>query len=130
MNLRNRYAVITVRTLYGLMMLFSGVSGFMALRSGSMEGIPEAMRVITQSLVSSGLFQMIKVTEIVAGLMLVAGFLPALAVIFLAPIGVGVVVFNSQVAPNLIVSGLIVCAFEAYFGYVYWDQYKALFARK
>ncbi len=129
MNLRNRKLVIAVRTIFGLFMLFSGVSGFLA-SAQSMQGVPQPMIDITQMLWATGLFQMIKITEIVAGLMLVTGFLPALAVIFLAPICIGVIVFNAHVAPSYVVTGIVISVFNAFLGYAYWDKYKELFNRK
>jgi len=127
MNFRNRYLIITIRTLFGLMLIFSGVMGFLAGKS--MEGVPPDMVESTKVLWNTGIFQMIKVTEIVAGLMLVTGFLPALAAIFVAPIAVGIVVVNSMIAPSYVISGVIVCLLNAYIGYAYWDKYKALFKR-
>lgn len=126
--MRNRKVVLVVRVLFGLFMLFSGVSGFMA-STDEMQGVPQEMITATKNLQDSGLFQLIKVTEIVAGLMLVLGFLPALALLFVAPIAVGIVVFNAFIAPMYVISGVIVCAFTAFLGYAYWDKYRAIFAR-
>lgn len=128
MNFRNRKLVITIRTILGLIFLMSGVTGL--LGGPSAEGIPPPMMAATQALWSMGIFQMIKVTEIVAGLMLVAGFLPALAVIIVTPICVGVIIFNGSVAPAYLISGIIVSVLNAYLAYAYWDKYKALFERK
>ena len=127
MNLRNKYVVITVRMVFGLFMLFSGVAGL--LGGSSPKGIEEPMLGVVQVLWKTGLFQMIKVTETVAGLMLVLGLYPALAAIFLAPVAVGIVIFNAMLMPSFVPMGLIVCLFNAYFGYVYWDKYKPLFKR-
>lgn len=127
MNFRNKYLLITIRTLFGLLLIFSGVMGFLAGKT--MEGVPPDMIPTMQILWNTGIFQMIKVTETVAGLMLVIGFLPALAAIFIAPIAVGIVVVNSMIAPDFIISGVIVCLLNAYLGYAYWDKYKALFKR-
>lgn len=109
-------------------MIFSGVSGLIA--GASMKGVPEPMIPTMQVLWNSGIFHMIKVTEIVAGLMLLFNFLPALAAIFLAPVFVGVIVFLSQVAPANLPFGIVFALINVYFGYVYWDKYKALFSRK
>ncbi len=125
MNFKNKYFVITLRILFGLFLVFSGVAGF--LFRNSTEGIPAPMLAATQSLWDMGLFQMIKVTEILAGLMLATGFFPALALLFVAPISVGIVVFNAFLAPAYILSGIIMCVVTAYFGYIYWDHYKAIF---
>jgi len=128
MNFRNRTLLITLRTLLGLFLLFSGVTGIMSGMSG-MQGVPEPMIAPSQQLWDMGIFQMIKVTEIVAGLMLVTGFLPALAAIFIAPLAVGIIVFNSRMAPAYLPTGLIVLVLEIYLGYAYWPKYKQLFQR-
>lgn len=99
------------------------------MAGSSMQGIPEPMIPIMQMLAKTGLFYMIKVTEVIAGLMFVTGFLPWLAAIFLAPVCIGIIIFNSQVAPDYVITGVIVSLFNAYFGYAYWDKYKALFKR-
>lgn len=127
MNFRNRKLVITVRTLLGLMFLFSGVTGLMA--GSSMQGIPEPMVVPFQTLWQTGILPMIKVTEIVAGLMLVIGFLPGLALLFLAPLCVGIIVVNSSISPAYLPAGIVVTLLTAYLGYAYWDKYRAIFAR-
>ncbi len=127
-NFRNRRIITTLRILLGLMFLGSGISGLMA--GFDMQGVPEPMIAVSRSLWSMGIFQMIKITEIVAGLMLVAGFLPALALLFVAPICIGIIVFDLHVAPAYIASGIVVTLLTGYLGYAYWDKYAALFTRK
>lgn len=128
MNLRNRYAVTAVRVLMGLFILFSGISGLYAGTHG-FQWIPEAMLPSSKQLWDMGLFQMIKVTEVIAGLMLIVGFLPALAAIFLAPIFVGAIIYTLHVAPSNVVTGIVMALLDIYLGYAYWDKYKALFDR-
>jgi putative oxidoreductase len=127
MDFRNKYLVTTIRILLGLMFLFSGITGFLAGRDA--EGIPEPMIAATQTLWDTGIFQMIKTTEIVAGIMLIVGFLPALALLFLAPVCIGIIVVNSMLSPEYLPAGIIVGLLTAYLGYVYWEKYKALFNR-
>lgn len=128
MDFRNKYLLTTLRVIFGLFMLFSGVSGLLA--GESMEGVPEGMQPTLQMLYDTGLFHMIKITETIAGLMLLVGFLPWLAALALAPLGVGIIVFNANVAPQFVISGVIVCLFLAYLGYAYWPKYKPLFEVK
>lgn len=127
MNYRHRGLVITIRTLLGLVFVFSGVTGFLA--GSSMEGVPPQMVAISQALWSSGIFHMIKITEIIAGLMLLFGFLPALAVLFVAPIAVGIIIVDSLLMPQFVFVGIVVALLTAYLGYAYWDKYRALFQR-
>jgi uncharacterized membrane protein YphA (DoxX/SURF4 family) len=127
MNFRNRYLVVAVRTLLGLIMLASGISGL--LMGNSTKGVPAQMVSFTQVFWASGIFQMVKVTEIVAGFMLLVGILPALATLFLAPDVVGIVVVNSRLMPSFLWIGAIVFVLTAYLGYAYWDKYKPIFNR-
>ncbi len=127
MNLRNKKLLIVLRTLFGLFMIFSGVSGFLSGPTG--KGVPEPMVAMTQMLWKTGIFQMIKTTEIVAGLMLTFGILPALATLFLAPLAVGIVIVNLRVSPEYLPMGLLVVVLTAYLGYVYWEKYKAIFTK-
>lgn len=129
MNFRNKKLVIILRTIFGLFMIFSGVSGLMAGFSG-LEGIPEPMQAMTQTLWDTGIFQMIKVTETIAGIMLVAGFLPWLAAIFLAPIAVGIIIVNARISPAYLPMAIIVTLLTMYLGYAYWNKYRKLFDRR
>ncbi|MBP6945638.1 DoxX family membrane protein [Patescibacteria group bacterium] len=127
MNYRNRGLIITVRTLLGIVFVFSGVGGL--LTGSDVSNIPEPMATITTSLWTAGFFQMIKITELVAGLMLLVGFLPALAAIILAPVGIGIIVVNAMLMPSFLVVAVIISLLLAYLGYAYWDKYRALFER-
>ena len=127
MSFKHKYAVITVCVLLGLFMVFSGVSGLIS--GPNPQGVPENMIETTKVLWSTGIFQMIKITEIIAGLMLFIGFLPALAAIFLAPISVGIIVFNAMLAPSFVFIGIIIVLLNGYLGYSYWDKYKQLFEK-
>ena len=127
MNLRNRKLVLTVRILLGLTMFLSGISGL--LMGNSTQGVPPQMVAFTQVFWASGIFQMVKVTEMVAGLMLVFGIFPALATLFLAPDVVGIVIVNARLMPSFLWIGAIVFVMTAYLGYAYWPKYAAIFTR-
>ncbi len=128
MNLKHKYVILTVRILFGLFMLFSGISGLMAISNG-MEGIPEPMQAFTSTLVASGMFHMIKITEIVVGVMFLFNLLPQLAAIVMAPVSIGIIVVNAMLTPAFLPMGIIVALFNIYFGYVYMDKYKPLFKK-
>jgi len=127
MNLRNRYLVVAIRILLGLVMLGSGISGL--LMGNSAKGVPPQMVTFTQVFWASGIFQMVKVTEIGAGFMLLFGIFPALATLFLAPDVVGIVIVNARLMPSFLWIGAVVFVLTAYLGYAYWDKYKLIFSR-
>src|SRR5467141_4933465 len=127
MNLRNRYLVVAIRILLGLVMLASGRSGL--LMGNSAKGVPPQMVTFTQAFWASGIFQMVKVTEIVAGFMLLVGIFPALATLFLAPDVIGIVIVNARLMPSFVWIGEVVFVLTAYLGYAYWDKYKLIFTR-
>jgi len=108
-------------------MLASGISGL--LMGNSTQGVPAKMVAFTQVFWASGIFQMVKVTEIVAGFMLLVGIFPALATLFLAPDVVGIVIVNARLMPSFLWLGAVVFVLTAYLGYAYWDRYKSIFAR-
>jgi uncharacterized membrane protein YphA (DoxX/SURF4 family) len=124
MNYRNRYLVIVIRILLGLIMLLSGM-----LMGNSTKGVPPQMVNFTQVFWASGIFQMVKVTEVVAGFMLLFGVFPALATLFLAPDVVGIVIVNARLMPSFLWIGTVVFLLTAYLGYAYWDKYKPIFNR-
>ena len=127
MNLRHRYLVLAIRMLLGLAMLASGISGL--LMGNSTKGVPPQMVAFTQVFWASGIFEMVKVTEVVAGFMLLVGIFPALATLFLAPDVVGIVVVNARMMPSFLWIGAVVFLMTAYLGYAYWDKYKSIFSR-
>ena len=108
-------------------MFASGISGL--LMGNSTKGVPAQMVTVMQVFLASGIFQMVKVTEIVAGFMLLFGIFPALATLFLAPDVVGIVVVNSRLMPSFLWIGVAVFVLTAYLGYAYWDRYKSIFSR-
>jgi uncharacterized membrane protein YphA (DoxX/SURF4 family) len=127
-NPRHKYLVTTLRVILGLFFIMSGVGGFYGATHG-WNGVPAEMIGFTTVLWTTGIFALVKGTEIIAGLMLVVGFRPQLAAIFLAPICIGATVVNALTGPQYIWSALFVAVLDAYLGYAYWDKYKQLFTK-
>jgi uncharacterized membrane protein YphA (DoxX/SURF4 family) len=127
MDFRNKYLLLTLRTLFGLMLLLMGGMGlFMAPPT---EGLSEASAAALQGLDSLGIGKFIAVVEIIAGLLIITGFLPALGAVLVAPITVGIIVFHAVREPATIVAGIVFALFNIYLAYAYWDKFKPLFQR-
>ena len=120
----------TIRVLFGLMLTITGAMGlFVALPTEASAQFPQVVIDATHSLWDMGLFQLIKVTELVTGLMILFSFLPALAAVITAPIGIGIIVWSYALGLPLI-AGILFSALNLYLGYAYWNKYKVLFSRK
>lgn len=128
MDFRNRKFVIFIRTLLGLFFVYSGVSGLWA-GTHDMQTIPGPILEDMRDLWSMNVFQTIKIAELVAGLMLAVGILPAFALLLLTPVCVGYLMYNLTIAPSFLPAALGASLLTAYLGYAYWDKYKAIFQR-
>lgn len=127
MNFRNKYLVITIRTLFGLALTGLGVFGlFMAPPT---EQMTPAMAAALEGMNALGIVKVIPFFELVAGLITVTGFLPALGALLFVPITVGILAVHIAKEPSTIVPGIVFAAMNAYLGYVYWDKYKPLFKK-
>jgi putative oxidoreductase len=127
MNFKNKYLLITLRTLFGLALIAIGVMGL--FMDPPTEGMSEAGAAALAGIEALGLVQLIAVVEIIAGLFIVTGFLPAFGALLSAPIIVVMVAFHAVKEPSTIVPSLVFALLNAYMGYAYWDKYKAIFKR-
>ena len=84
-----KYVMIIVRTLMGLLFLFGAVAYFFNLVTPPpLEG---AMKTFNEGLAASGyFFTLLKVTELVCGLLLITGRFVPLALVILSPIIVNI----------------------------------------
>ena len=128
MNFRNKYLANTIRILFGLMLALTGAMGlFMPLPAEASAQFPQAALDATNSLVDMGLWQFIKGTELIIGLMILFNFLPAVGAVITAPIGLGIIAWCYALGLPL-VAGIIFSALNGYLGYLYWDKYKPMFS--
>lgn len=134
MDIKHKYVLTTLRIIFGAFMIFASIAGFLgakAIVSGSpMEGLTKADIEATTILWNTGILHLVKLTELVVGLMLVFNFLPALAAIFIAPLSIGFIVYNAMTGHfSSIPMTIVIALINIYFGYVYFDKYKALFQK-
>lgn len=134
MDYKNKYLLGTVRILLALLLISAAVGGYISskkmLSGEPVEGVPPEMVEVTKVYWETGIMQLIKVMEIVIGVMLIINFLPALAITFLAPLSVGFGVFNLMNfnMPGVVIS-LIIGIANLYLAYVHWEKFEGLFKR-
>src|SRR6476646_2843563 len=126
MKLSSRLPTVA-RVLLGLVFLVFGLNGFLHF----LPQPPPPTRALgfVGGLASSGyFFPLLKTTEVVAGALLLAGFVP-IALTLLAPIVVNIVAFHAFLAPgNWPVVGLVLAS-EIYLAVVNRAAFAPLFKR-
>ena len=94
--------VHVVRTLLGLLFVFAGGSFFAGMLGGGGEGGgDEGQSALIAAMMASGyMFPLIKVTELVAGLMLLANRFVPLALVLIAPVAINIALFHFVLTPG------------------------------
>jgi uncharacterized membrane protein YphA (DoxX/SURF4 family) len=127
MNLKSSKLPIVARLLLGTVFLVFGLNGFFHFLPQP-PAPPQAMAFAGALGASGYLFPLLKATEVVAGVLLLLGFVP-IALTLLAPIVVNIVAFHLFLAPgNYAVVGLVLAA-EIYLAIVHRAAFAPLFAR-
>ncbi len=119
------------RYVLGLIFFVFGIAGLFNLIPPPPD-MPEKLQSFMTTMVATGyFFPVLKITEIICGLLLLIGFAPALALIILAPISLQIFLLHAFLTPgisNLIIPILIIgLHFTAAIGY--WSSYQPLFKK-
>ena len=127
MSLKSSKLPIAARVLLGAVFLVFGLNGFFHFLPQP-PAPPRAMAFAGALGASGYFFPLLKATEVVAGALLLLGFVP-IALILLAPIVVNIVAFHLFLAPgNYAVVGLVLAA-GIYLAVVHRAAFAPLFAR-
>lgn len=121
--------MIIVRTLMGLLLVFSSVSYFlMVMGIFPMPDIPAGpMKTFNEGLAASGyFFTLLKITELVCGLLLLTGLFVPLALVIISPVIVNILLTHAFLAPEGIGPGLFLALANIFLAYYYRDAFKPL----
>jgi putative oxidoreductase len=124
-----KIAVIIVRTLMGLMFLFSSVVIlFNLMPQPALEGNVKLFMVGIGA--SVYLLPLIKITELVCSIALITGRFVTLATVILFPIIVNIVFFHAFLEPSGLTIAVPLLIGDLFLAYYYRNNYKALFNAK
>jgi len=120
-----RLAVTTARSLLGLIFVIYGVNyfiPFVSLPATSPEG-----QELLDAFAASGFFlPLLRVTQLVAGIALLANRFAPLAVVILAPIVVNIVLYDIFLDLAGLPMGILLLALQSFLGWAYCDDYERL----
>ncbi len=125
-----KIAMIVVRTLMGLLFLFASVTFLLNLIEPP--PLPDgALKSFNEGLAASGyFFYVLKVTELICGILLVSGYFVPLALVVLAPIVVNIFLVHAFLAPEGLPIAIFVVIAEIFLAYYYRDAFKPLLRPK
>lgn len=120
-----RLIVPIARVLLGLVFVVFGLNFF--LQFMPMPPMAGPAGAFAGALFATGyMFPLIKVTEIVGGLMLVSGRFVPLGLVLLAPIIVNIAAFHVFLTPGEVGMSAVLVAIEAFLGWSYRDSFRGL----
>ncbi|MBK8397161.1 MAG: DoxX family protein [Leptospiraceae bacterium] len=113
-----------VRYLMGLIFFVFGLNGFLHFIDPGLKGAPLDF---IMTLVNSGyLMTLIKITEIIVGVMLLANLYVPLALVMIAPISLNIFLFHAFLEPQGLPVGIALVVFNVYLGYVNRSAYAGM----
>ncbi|RFZ82909.1 DoxX family protein [Mucilaginibacter terrenus] len=124
-----KIAMIVIRTLMGLLLLFASVSYFFNLTPPP-TNMPQSAITYNEGLAIVKLMTLVKAVELICGLMFLIGRYVTLAVVLIFPIVINIVLFHGVVMPSGLGPGLFLLFGELFLAYYYRRNYAPLFAAK
>lgn len=130
MKSQNSKVTLGARLVLGLLFTVFGLNGFFGFIPMP-PFPPEAGQFLGAIVATKYLFPFIKATEIVTGLMLLAGVQVPLALLALAPISLNILAFHFFLTgPTSIGMGVFIIALMIVVARGYWDRFSGLFAKQ
>lgn len=120
------------RYLLGLIFFVFGAAGLFNLIPPPPD-MPEKLQTFMTGMMATGyFFPLLKLTETICGLLLLIGFMPALALVILAPISLNILLVHLFLTPGLenLALPLVIVALHVTTAKGYWSLYQPLFNRK
>lgn len=127
-----KYAVWFVRLIYAAWMIPAGLNHFIRLYPQPIGNQPLSTEVFT-ALLDSGLFTLVKATELVVGLAVLFGFRLPLFLLMALPVSFTVWYWDTELQgwwTGSAVYGWAVLSCNLVLCLAYWDSYRAMFARE
>jgi hypothetical protein len=126
-NVVARYLPITIQVLIGLAYLVFGLNGFLNFIPQPATPMPEGAIAFAGALMKTGyMMQLIAVTQLVVGALLLSNRLVPLALALIAPFTVNSVLFHLFLEPSGRPMAFLFLALELYLVWVYRDAYRSM----
>jgi putative oxidoreductase len=123
-----KIAVIIIRSLIGLLLLFASVSYFFQLTpQPELQGDVKAFMVGVSTI---HLFPVIKAVELLCGIAFITGRFVTLANVVIFPVIIGILLFHGTLDPANIASGVFLLLGVLFLAWYHRKNYETLFISK
>ena len=124
-----KHLPMLARVVLGLIFAVFGVIGLFEL--GPQPEMSEEAGAFMGAIMDTGyLWPVIKVSEIVCGVLLILGMFVPLALVVLAPIALNILLFHVFLAPEGSVIGIVILVLGLYIAHQHRESYSAVLRRK
>lgn len=123
-----KIAMIVIRTLMGLLLLFASVSYLFHLFP--IPPMTGPTKLYNEGIAVVNLMFYVKIIELICGLAFVSGRFVTLAVVVMFPIIINIVLFHAIVQPSGLPAGGFLLIGDLFLAYYYRKNYESLFAVK
>jgi putative oxidoreductase len=120
-----RLAVTTTRSLLGLIFVVYGVNYFVPLVALPPTS-PEGQELIDAFAASGFFLPLLRITQLVAGVALLANRYVPLALVILAPVVLNIVLYDIVLDPAGLPMGILLLALQSFLGWAYCDDYEKI----
>lgn len=124
-----KHVPMIARILLGLLFVFGGVTGLFELVAEPEVG-EEAAAFMGAIMDTGYLWPVIKVTEIVCGVLLILGLFVPLALVGLAPIVLNILLFHIFLAPESVANGIAAVVLGLYVAHQHRESFSGVLQRK
>jgi uncharacterized membrane protein YphA (DoxX/SURF4 family) len=122
-----RYAPVVARFLLGAVFFVFGLNGFLNFIPPPPDGVPEGAMKLGMAMMETGyLFQFIKGTEVLCGLLLLCNRFVPLALVVLAPIVLNILAFHLFLASDGTGLSVVILALQLYLAWGYRQAFAPL----
>jgi uncharacterized membrane protein YphA (DoxX/SURF4 family) len=126
-----RHLPTAARLLMGLIFFVFGLNGFLNFLPQPATAMPEGAVAFGEALMKAGyMFPLIKGTEVIVGVLLLANRFVPLALALIAPVVVNIIAFHAILAPSGIAPAIVVLVLEVYLAWSYRAVYRPMLAMR
>ena len=124
----SRHLPTIARVLMGLMFFVFGLMGLLNLMPPPPpETLPPGLVAFSTAMMKTGyLFQLVKITEVVVGALLLLNRFVPLALALIAPVIVNIVAVHAFLAPSGLGMAIVILALEIYLAWAYRSAFRPM----